>query len=119
MARLAILKPKFAPGDRLLKKDSLSFCLSWPSSGFGLAIDAEQPDGAATSAIGSLSSYSKSMKYSGSATSSEKYCPGGGRRLEMQIDVEGDEVVGPLLHPIVAVLDRREFDASCRRSSAW
>jgi ferredoxin len=32
------------------------------------------------------------------------------RRLQPQVDVEGDKVVGPLLHPIVAVLDRPEFD---------
>ena len=42
---LAILKPKFVPGERLVKKDSLSFVLSPSSSGFGLATEAEQPGG--------------------------------------------------------------------------
>jgi len=46
--------------------------VSWPSSGFGLAIEAEQPAGAEASAIASLSSNSKSMKYRGRRTSSEK-----------------------------------------------
>ena len=45
MALLAILKPKFEPGERLLKKDSSSFFLSPSSSALGLATEAEQPDG--------------------------------------------------------------------------
>ena len=72
ITRLAILKPKFVPGARLVKNNSVSFCLSSATSGFGLAMEAEQPEGAESSAIGSVSSNSKSMKYSGSATSSEK-----------------------------------------------
>src|SRR5271166_1942957 len=70
IAALAILKPKLVPGERLVKNDSVSFCLSASSSGFGLATDAEQPAGAETSVTGFLSSNSKSMKYSGSATRS-------------------------------------------------
>src|ERR1700710_532022 len=68
MARLAILKPKLAPGASPLKKDSLSLAVSPASSGFGLATDSEQPAGALSSVIESLSSNSKSMKNSGSAT---------------------------------------------------
>jgi hypothetical protein len=70
IAVLAILNPKLAPGERLVKNDSESFDLSPGSSGLALATEAEQPAGADTSVIGDLSSYSKSMKYSGSATRS-------------------------------------------------
>src|ERR1700722_19750200 len=49
MAALAILKPKLVPGARLVKNDSLSFCLSFASSGFGFATFAVHPVGAETS----------------------------------------------------------------------
>ena len=75
--------------------------MSPSSSGFGLATEAEQPAGAETSVIGDLSSYSKSMKYSGSATRSVTNFDKGGRLLERHGDVELDEVVGPLFHPVV------------------
>src|ERR1700736_957959 len=77
MARLAILKPKLDPGANPLKKDSLSLAVSSAAKGFGLATDSEQPTGALSSMMASLSSNSKSMKNSGSATSSEKNLPGG------------------------------------------
>ena len=64
----AILKPKLAPGERLVKNDLLSFVLSGPSSGFGLATEAEHPGGGGDERRRILSSNSKSMKYSGSAT---------------------------------------------------
>src|SRR6185437_12216701 len=70
MAALAILKPKLVPGARLVKKDSDSFCLSPASSGLGLATVAVHPGGAEMSVTGTLSSNSKSMKNSGSATRS-------------------------------------------------
>ena len=113
MALLAILKPKLVPGERLVKKDSLSFALSASSRGFGLATEAEQPGGGERSFTGFLSSNSKSMKYSGSATRSVTNLASGERRLQRQGDVELDQMVGPLLHPVIrhrAELDRLAAD---------
>ena len=114
IAVLAILNPKLAPGERLVKKDSDSFVLSASSSGLGLATEAEQPAGALMSVIGALSSYSKSMKYSGSATRRVRNLQGLVGSFRGTVDVELDEVVGPLLHPVVG--HRAEIDRSCRRS---
>jgi hypothetical protein len=77
MAALAILNPKLVPGARLVKKDSVSFCLSLAASGLGLATVTTHPDGAETSFTGSLSANSKSMKNSGSATRSVRSLPAG------------------------------------------
>jgi len=101
MAALAILNPKLVPGERFVKNDSESFCLSFASSGFGLATFAEHPDGAETRLTGSLSSNSKSMKYSGSATRNVRNLVIATGCLQRQGDVELDQMVGPLLHPIV------------------
>src|SRR5208282_3385591 len=68
MALPAILKPKLVPGERLVKKDSVSFVLSAGSRAFALVTETEQPEGGETRVTGFLSSNSKSMKYSGSAT---------------------------------------------------
>ncbi len=76
ITRLAILKPKLAPGASPLKKDSVKLLFfSPPSSGLGFAIEVEHPAGADCKVTPSLSSNSKSMKYSGSATSSEAKLP--------------------------------------------
>src|SRR5271154_7365301 len=48
IAALAILKPKLVPGERLVKNDSVNFCLSASSMGLGLATVASQPEGAET-----------------------------------------------------------------------
>ena len=107
MALLAILNPKLDPGERLVKKDSSSFFLSPSSRGFGFATEAEQPAGAETSVTGSLSSNSKSMKNSGSATRKRHELGERSRGLERQRDVELDQMVGPLLHPVIG--HRAEF----------
>ena len=113
----AILKPKFVPGERLVKNDSLSFVLSPWSSGFGLVTEAEQPGGGETSVIGSLSSNSKSMKYSGSATRKRHELGRRRRVLERDRHMELDQMVGPLLHPVVrhrAEVDRLASDLQRR-----
>ena len=107
MALLAILNPKLDPGDRLVKKDLSSFFLSPSSRGFGFATEAEQPAGDETSVTGSLSSNSKSMKNSGSATRKRHELGERSRGLEGQRDVELDQMVGPLLHPVIR--HRAEF----------
>ena len=109
MTRLAILKPKFVPGAKLVKKDSVSFCWSWPSSGFGLAIEAEQPEGADDERDRVVVVELEVDEIFGVGDQQREIVPGRGRRLQVQVDVESDEMVGPLLHPIVAVLDRPEL----------
>ena len=78
-----------------------------------MATEAEHPEGAETSVIGVLSSNSKSMKYSGSATRRVTNFDGGVGSLSGTVDVELHEMVRPLLHPVIrhrAELDRLAAD---------
>ena len=118
MALLAILKPKLVPGERLVKKDLVSFVLSAVFEGLGLGDRGRTAGGRRDESFtGSLSSNSKSMKYSGSATRNVMNFASDAGVLQRQCDVELDQMVGPLLHPVIrhrAELNRLAADLQRR-----
>ena len=107
MAALAILKPKLVPGERLVKNDSVSFCLSVSSIGLGLATVAAQPEGGGDELHRILIVEFKVDEIFGIGDAQGQELDHGRRSLQRQGDVELDQMVGPLLHPIVG--DRAEI----------
>ena len=83
------------------EEDSDSFCLSSASSGFGLATVAEHPDGAETRRHRLFIVKLEVDEELRIGDPQGKKLRDRGRGLQRKSDMELDEMVGPLLHPIV------------------
>ena len=102
MALLAILKPKLVPGERLVKKDSLSFVLVRVFEGFGLGHGGRTAGGRGDESHRVfVVEFEVDEKFRIGHTQRRRTCASGDGVFERQGDMELDQMVGPLLHPVI------------------